>query len=100
MFVSARDELPEMDPRSREPRTDGPGGDAERERAILVAEISPGAERKHLLLGNREAVEDSEHGRALPDKGSSVNSLTRHGLNAGYPPKFRTLHASLQPGSP
>ena len=32
------------------------------------------------------SVEDSEHGRALPDKGSSVNSLSRHGLNAGYPP--------------
>jgi len=31
------------------------------------------------------AVEDSEHGRALPDKGSSVNSLSPHGLNAGYP---------------
>src|SRR5436190_2184530 len=31
------------------------------------------------------SVEDSEHGRALPDKGSSVNSFSCPGLNAGYP---------------
>jgi hypothetical protein len=58
---AALDEFPEVRSRAREPRTDGSDRHAEGERAILVAEAGPRAEREHLLLMDRKLVDHREH---------------------------------------
>jgi hypothetical protein len=54
--------------------------------ATVNAELAEPAEKAICSACSADSVDDSEHGRALSDKVSSVDLTRRYPLNADYPP--------------